>query len=91
MIVTKDYTVTYPKVLGHAVTTSVYTLGERDLILELIDAIHKGNDDIFTKLNKPDKDSNDMTCYTIGIACPINKQHDLSALLAYALKIYNNF
>ena len=91
MIVTADYTITTPTTSVHTLTTSVYTLGERDLILELIDAIHKGNDDIFIKLNKPDKDSNDITCYTIGIACPINRQHDLSALLAYALKIYNNF
>lgn len=69
--------------------TSVYTVGERDLILELVDALHKGNEDIFTILNKPDKDNNGMTCYTIGIACPERRHFDLNHLLGLALKIYN--
>lgn len=70
--------------LGH-----VYTIGERDLVLALVDALHVGNEGVFVQKCETTKDSNGMTCYAIEIACPEKRQDDLRRLLAMAFKIFN--
>ena len=67
----------------------IYTPGERDLILEVIDAIHKGNDDVFVKLCRETKDDNGMTCWNLHIECPERRVMDVRNCLANALKAYN--
>ena len=67
----------------------VYTIGERDLVLDLVNALHLGNEDVFVQMCKTTKDSNGMTCYAIAIACPEKRQDDLRRLLAMAFKIFN--
>ena len=62
----------------------VYTIGERDLVLDLVNALHLGNEDVFVQMCKTTKDSNGMTCYAIAIACPEKRQDDLRRLLAMA-------
>ena len=67
----------------------IYTVGERDLVLEIIDAIHKGNEHIYTKLCRPATDENNFACFEIHIECPDRRAEDLRNCLGFAFKAYN--
>ncbi len=68
---------------------TLYTVTERDLTCEIVDALHKGNEDVFIKGITEEKDSHGMVCYRVSIECPERRREDLISLLAYAFKIFN--